>query len=141
MVVLIALVPTNDDPETGKENTGTKTEAQQAGEDLTKIANHSGAYVAWYVDQVSPLCKEYYAADACRPAVYELQDSPVCGVMPLKRLRDWSDLPNGPIYFVRMESGRGITTGYKEISYGVRYQDFPPPSEVFLCWDDVGILQ
>ena len=137
LVVVIAIFPRTDASETEQADRTPTREAEK----LVEIANHSGAYVTWYIDQATEVCKENYLDDYCRPAVYELTESEPCGLMPVKRT-DWpADLPDGKPYFIRMESGRGITTGYKQISYGSRYEELPDQQQVFYCWADFGILR
>jgi hypothetical protein len=139
LVLIIALAPESEGlPDEVQE---TPAQAVEKSEDLATIANHSGQFVAWYVDKVTPLCKENYLESYCRVAIYELEKGEPCGLMPIQRINWPAALPDGKFYFVKLESTRGVLTGYRQISSGARYSELPKQEQVFHCWDDLRIMR
>ena len=139
LFVLISVIPESE--ATRDEVEETPIQAVEKNEDLADIANHSGKMVAWYVDKVTPLCKENYLESYCRVAVYELKKAEPCGLMPVQRINWPAELPDGKFYFVKLESTRGVLTGYRQISSGARYNELPKQEQVFHCWDDLRIMR
>ena len=147
LILIIALAPESEGQKQERMAEERREAAEEAetktvgfDENLAETALHAGKFVTWYVDQMAPLCEEYYAKSSCRVAVWELKKGEPCGAMPVKRL-DWpARLPDGEFYLVQMESATSLT-GYRQISSGARHGELPEQEAVFRCWGQFGIMQ
>lgn len=133
MVLIIVLIPKSE---------GLPPQAVEKSADLANIANHSGKFVVWYVDQITPLCEESYGKGYCTPVVMHLTktETELCGVMPDGQIEWPTSLADGEFYYVEMHFIGG-GTGYGQISAGARHNEIPDQETVFRCWDRFGILR